>query len=746
MKKKLVALLAFVVALSLRGNTVLASDMDCSLPVYGTECQDFGTSTGDVYTEIVDTFEPDEIPPLLGETISATEAYNRMIALQDDYPEGMPWTNSNTYTSQGYLYRNGYRVSYSGGGCHAFALILSDAVYGDQPIYEHTNFSNIKVGDAIRLNNDSHTVMIIGINGDDITIAEGNYNSSIHWGRKIKRSDSANWNYIISRGDPSESGNDNNSQNNNEDDDEEDDDDSEYTSGWFTYTLDSNGKATITGLSAALNSRFANETFTIPATLDGHAVIAIGDQAFMSTSFGNNSTIVISNGIKTIGKKAFYGSLFGTVKIPASVKAFGIWDYVFSYSHADAIEVDPANTELASVDGVLFTKDLSTLYVYPIDKSGLTYTAPAQTRTLCCTSFGNSSLKRLYLVNPNVTFYTYTFFGCNITVYATQERVDTWESSRTDSWPQGSVTFSVLPDEMDEYIDVTGITLDQTELTIYVGDTTQLTATVTPANATEGTVSWCVDQVRFREGNVTYIRTGKCLTQDLITLDSNGKITALKPGRAHIVASAGLYEAYCWVEIKDASEKPSSQDNNNSNTNNNNDNNSNNNTNTNNDTNNNNNTNDGPIDFSQYVAPAGCVYQFRLYNPNSGEHFYTGSQEEVLNLVNAGWNFEGSGFITPTTGDPIYRLYSAEHGDHFYTTSVTERDALLAEGWTLDGDTGIAFPSATADTGRPMYRLLNPNAYPNGEAGAHHFTMSWEEVQNLEKLGWQYEFIAWYSV
>ena len=64
----------------------------------------------------------------------------------------------------------------------------------------------------------------------------------------------------------------------------------------------------------------------------------------------------------------------------------------------------------------------------------------------------------------------------------------------------------------------------------------------------------------------------------------------------------------------------------------------------------------------------------------------------------------------------------------------------------IDGDTGIAFPSATEDTGRPMFRLYNPNAYPNGEAGAHHFTMSWEEVENLEAEGWQYEFIAWYSV
>ncbi len=149
-----------------------------------------------------------------------------------------------------------------------------------------------------------------------------------------------------------------------------------------------------------------------------------------------------------------------------------------------------------------------------------------------------------------------------------------------------------------------------------------------------------------------------------------------------------------------------------------------------------------------FVAPEGCAYQFRLYNPYTGEHFYTGSKVETINLVDRrwGWDFEGSGFITPTVGDPIYRLFSEEHNDHFYTTDESERDALLAEHWTLDGGTGIAFPSAPEATGKPMYRLYNPNAYPNGEAGAHHFTMSWEEVENLEAEGWQFEFIAWYSV
>ena len=154
--------------------------------------------------------------------------------------------------------------------------------------------------------------------------------------------------------------------------------------------------------------------------------------------------------------------------------------------------------------------------------------------------------------------------------------------------------------------------------------------------------------------------------------------------------------------------------------------------------NNNNNTKPG---FEIFNVPAGCAMQARMYNPNSGEHFYTGSQEEVQNLIDAGWNFEGPGFITPTVGIPIYRLYSEEHGDHFYTTDETERDNLIAEDWKYED---VAFPSAAS--GKAIYRLYNPNAYNNNESGAHHFTADWDEVTKLANAGWIYEGIAWYSL
>lgn len=133
------------------------------------------------------------------------------------------------------------------------------------------------------------------------------------------------------------------------------------------------------------------------------------------------------------------------------------------------------------------------------------------------------------------------------------------------------------------------------------------------------------------------------------------------------------------------------------------------------------------------------VSMYRMYNPNSGEHFYTGSMEERSNLVAAGWEYEGVGFTFPAnTGDPVYRLYDRNNTqEHLYTMDVEERDMLVAQGWELEG---IAFNSGYT-TEVAQYRLHNPNA----TIGAYHFTASIQERDFLISLGWEDQGIGWYS-
>lgn len=130
---------------------------------------------------------------------------------------------------------------------------------------------------------------------------------------------------------------------------------------------------------------------------------------------------------------------------------------------------------------------------------------------------------------------------------------------------------------------------------------------------------------------------------------------------------------------------------------------------------------------------------YRMYNPNSGEHFYTKSVSEKDFLISVGWVYEGIGWYAPDKSKtPVYRLYNPNAGDHHYTTDIKERDNLIWHGWRYEN---IAF-YANDSRGTPVYRQYNPNA----KSGAHNFTKDKYENDNLVKEGWRAEGISWYVV
>ncbi len=134
---------------------------------------------------------------------------------------------------------------------------------------------------------------------------------------------------------------------------------------------------------------------------------------------------------------------------------------------------------------------------------------------------------------------------------------------------------------------------------------------------------------------------------------------------------------------------------------------------------------------------------FRMYNSNSGEHFFTGDEKEQNALISVGWNNEGEGWIAPASSDtPVYRLYNINSGGHHYTANAVERDQLISIGWS---DEGISWYSDDKNT-EPLYRLYNPNASGQYEAGAHHYTSDAAERDILVGLGWNDEGIGWYGL
>ncbi len=126
---------------------------------------------------------------------------------------------------------------------------------------------------------------------------------------------------------------------------------------------------------------------------------------------------------------------------------------------------------------------------------------------------------------------------------------------------------------------------------------------------------------------------------------------------------------------------------------------------------------------------SGTTSLYRLFNPTSGDHFYTTSAPERDNaIVTGGYASDGIAcyvFEPQTAGTtPLFRLFNPTNGNHFYTTSVPERDnAITANGYTSEGIACYVFEPQTAGTA-PLYRLLNPI---NGD---HFYTTSVPERDN----------------
>lgn len=94
----------------------------------------------------------------------------------------------------------------------------------------------------------------------------------------------------------------------------------------------------------------------------------------------------------------------------------------------------------------------------------------------------------------------------------------------------GSITASEAP----EVVAVTGVKLDQTTLTLDAGDSAQLTATVSPGNATNKSVTWSANN-----SNVSV---------------SGGKVTAKTAGSAVVTVTTadGGYTAQCNVTVNES--------------------------------------------------------------------------------------------------------------------------------------------------------------------------------------------------
>jgi len=174
-------------------------------------------------------------------------------------------------------------------------------------------------------------------------------------------------------------------------------------SGDYTYLV-SSGNATITGYTGS------GGAIIIPSTLDGDAVGAIGNQSF---EYCNSLTsVTIQGSVTTIGEGAFSSCAnLTSVTIPSSVINIGTGAFLYCYD-LTSIDVNAANPNYASVNGVLYNKTMTNLIQCPGGTTG-SFTIPDSVTSIGVWALSYCPLLTSIIIPQNVTSIGYAaFYSC----------------------------------------------------------------------------------------------------------------------------------------------------------------------------------------------------------------------------------------------------------------------------------------------------------------------------------------------
>ena len=328
------------------------------------------------------------------------EVYYAIAALKKDYPEGTPWGDYEYYEWNGGVYTGGY-------GCVAFAFMLSDAAFGTLPARKvgKVTFADVRPGDILRMEGDTHSVIVLKKYADYLTIAEGNYNGSVHWGRVLTASEVEGADFLLTRypkdstptppvDDPNPPSQDIIAFG----------DCGQY--GWpnVKWSLSKNGLLSITGSGSVENY---NTISTAPwysyAGSITRAVVGEGMTVLASAAFYNCTAltqVTLPSTLETIGNDAFAGcAALQTLTLPGGLKSIGSR----AFQGCTALQVVEFPNSLTSIGNNTFQRSGIRKAQLP---QGLTY--------LGSNAFENCDALTVANIPGTVTNnIQYTFQGCD---------------------------------------------------------------------------------------------------------------------------------------------------------------------------------------------------------------------------------------------------------------------------------------------------------------------------------------------
>ena len=214
-------------------------------------------------------------------------------------------------------------------------------------------------------------------------------------------------------------------------------DDLMYIDGIYYRYADSNKNT----LKVVRGYKMYSGDYTIPSSVNGMKVMAVDDKAFYScTELGE---VVISEGIKTIGEQSFGNGTLSAIVIPASVNRISLFAFNALYKtdgHYSLMSISLCGKTPVSVDPLIFN------------------------------GYINYDLCELHVPEGTSSLY-----------------------ASAEVWKE----FTKIIDDLPAPIDVASVEILQgDEASVIIGQTLQLTAKVSPDNATDKTIEWTSEDSR----------------------------------------------------------------------------------------------------------------------------------------------------------------------------------------------------------------------------------------------------------
>lgn len=252
------------------------------------------------------------------------------------------------------------------------------------------------------------------------------------------------------------------------------------------------------------------------------------------------TSINIPNSVKKVETDCFRGCTnLKSVSIGYGVEEIAFdWHPSFLYCNSlESITVNSNNKNFCSSDGVLFNKDKSEIKLYPKSKRNTNYIVPNSVKVLYCDDamYGGNFTDCKYLktitIPSNVT---------RIDDHAVGYNTNDWDFIKVSGFTikgyKGTVAERYARNNDFNFVQLqvvpTSVALNKTTLTLDIGKTSNLRATVYPSNASNKKCTWSSSNT------------------SVATVDGNGKVTAKASGTATItVKTSNGKTATCKVTV-----------------------------------------------------------------------------------------------------------------------------------------------------------------------------------------------------